>query len=888
MVSHTIKRTKHNSTIHHATKKYFKNLSHNTQSECNNKVTYYQHPQSNSYSAIFPFIVDYNEAQKKIFNDLLPESTGLTIEEWLEENHILSGKCHKEKATNSHHHHHHQPEEKCNHAIFENKSHHHHHHHHHHEGQHGHHHHHKIELFEPIKKEITYKLQSAVYELINSTTVINTFNYLFQKFATGIYVQIKNGKINSFQPFINTNFVNDWSSLINLPEKYNNLEEYFIDKQKVLGGKIKFVKNKDLWGASNCLLQTEKLTSINDSNWAEIYNMLEMTCMNHSIDDVDFFMNIKAFPVLKNNFTEPFNHIHGEDKLLTSHYYSSYHPILSTCTNDTFGDLPYPSAEDWRLITQQYFRNSCENKYMYPTCGGHENSNSNSCDKHNMDWVDKKSKAYFLGDSSGCGIDAKDNIRLKLISISEKHKDLIHADLTRFSKRDKIVTEAKPTMNFHHPDDFRFSPIGTLKGLHGQYKYLISAPSYGIDPEFPYYLSLGGLVLRVESEYKTWYDHLLKPFQHYLPIKNDLSNLLTTIKWANTHQDVCSKIAKNGYMAFKKFFNHKTVTEYMNYLLNSIAHHRLDTSSLQKKYQEYESKVKIITPLSIPPPDTNKVNFRDHKLAVVIPYLKSDNTHRSTLKDVTNRLIEEFRKYPKLKFKIIICEQSRDYRKFNRGQLINLGLLIARKHHCTHIVVNGLNIPITSEMIPYYMAFNEADKGAVNIGFNWSDHYQKKYFSSICLWNLEMLYKMGGYSNQIWGLESIDRILYHRYIKLKNNQLFIPILREKLGKYELSTWGQIIDHEYQQVKILSDWYLEQYDDLEILSKYLDEIIHTHKRKGSRCHNHDIKDDDNDNNDENNEKRYNNDLKILDKHQHQKEVEHYTFKLISNLHKNIIE
>jgi hypothetical protein len=78
------------------------------------------------------------------------------------------------------------------------------------------------------------------------------------------------------------------------------------------------------------------------------------------------------------------------DKLLTNQYYSSYHPILSTCTNDTFGDLPYPSAEDWRLITQQYFRNSCENKYLYPTCKGHDESNSDSCDKHNMDWDEKK------------------------------------------------------------------------------------------------------------------------------------------------------------------------------------------------------------------------------------------------------------------------------------------------------------------------------------------------------------------------------------------------------------------------------------------------------------------------------------------------------------------
>ena len=828
MSPHSKKRTIDKKYSQKKVKKYYKNLNFNKQDECIKKTenNIFQHPKNPNYKAVFPFIIDYNEANNTIFNNILSDDNGLTIDKWIER---FSKNKKKEQPISD-------------------------------------------DYFYKIKQEITYKLQSSVYELISSRTVTNTFNYLFQKFSTGIYVQIKNNTITHFIPFINTNYVNDWSKLINIPGE--DIKKFYENKKENLGGKINYEPNIDLWKASNCLIHTEKTYSINDSNWSEIYQMIEETCNTHKINDVDFFMNTKTFPLLRNDFREPFNYIHGDDKLLTSQYYTSYHPILSTSSNEKFGDLTYPSAEDWRIITKDYFRNNCENKYASMKCDQNkgdiefDESYSDFCESNNLEWTEKINKAYFIGDSTACGTNTDDNIKLKLVDYSRKHKDFIEAHITRLSRRDKLDLKTQE-LKYINPSQLPFDSIGIQNGKHGHYKYLLSIPGYTIDYEFPYYLSLGSLVFKIESEYSTWYDHLLKPFVHYIPIKKNLSNLVPLIKWANENQEIVYKIAKNGQIAYNKFFTRKTVINYWEYLLNSIANHRLNLFSLEEKYQKYESELKILQPTLMPPPDVNKVNFKDNKLAIIIPFIKLEQKNKTVFKEYIEELTNKLSKYPKLKYKIIVCEQFRDNRRFNKGQLINIGLLIAKSHGCTHTVISTINNKITDDIIQYYIAFSDADKGVINIAFNWNDYYQKNYLSWICLWNINMLIKIGGYSNQIWNWGCADKIVYHRYCKHYNKlnlSIKIPILHQSIEKYDSDYSEQIIDPHYQHLKILNDWYMDKYDDINVLEKYVEEIINLRKPKKE----------------EDQIEKYDEKLKILEKFKYQNNVEHYVFKLFSEL------
>jgi hypothetical protein len=135
-----------------------------------------------------------------------------------------------------------------------------------------------------------------------------------------------------------------------------------------------------------------------------------------------------------------------------------------------------------------------------------------------------------------------------------------------------------------------------------------------------------------------------------------------------------------------------------------------------------------------------------------------------------------------------------------------------------------------------------------------------------------MLIKIGGFPNQIWNWGCADKIVYHRYCKYQNNiqtlehGVKVPILKKNIEKYGLGDLGQIIDPQYQHLKILNDWYIDKYEDINVLEKYVTEIINLRKPKKE---------------DEQIEK-YDEKLRILEKFKHQNNVEHYVFKLFSEL------
>ena len=78
------------------------------------------------------------------------------------------------------------------------------------------------------------------------------------------------------------------------------------------------------------------------------------------------------------------------------------------------------------------------------------------------------------------------------------------------------------------------------------FKYIISAEGHGGWADRLYELLLYdvGLIVQ-EHPCKEWYEEMFFPWQHYIPVANDFSNLLGRIEWAEHHPHAAENMARS-------------------------------------------------------------------------------------------------------------------------------------------------------------------------------------------------------------------------------------------------------------------------------------------------------------------------------------------------------
>ena len=404
------------------------------------------------------------------------------------------------------------------------------------------------------------------YKDLEATNVLETFRYLFNKFKKGIFVKIVDNELKVFLPFSNINFVNEWSHNIKIDPKYNNLHN-FIKYTNEMENRT-FYKNSindyvNTWYGNNCLVRYEYPIKETDTNISNIKNLLEELCVNRKIPDIEFFLNRRDFPLLTKNYTEPYYHLwNNMNQELVSHKYDKYIPILSMSKTDNFADVLIPSHEDWGRVQVN------EGKY-FPKC--HINFDCN----FNNDWKSKKSIAVFRGSSTGFGVDIETNNRLKIsyLSTIEKNKEYIDAGITKWNTRPRkfINSEYLQTINVNT------LPFGLVEPLtpyeQSNYKYIIHIDGHVSAFRLSYELNMLSVVLMVESEWKIWYSHLLKPYVHYIPVKSDLSDIIDIIKWCKVNDEKCFEIAKNAQNFYSKYLQKKSIFDYFQKIFVDLKEH---------------------------------------------------------------------------------------------------------------------------------------------------------------------------------------------------------------------------------------------------------------------------------------------------------------------------
>ena len=70
-----------------------------------------------------------------------------------------------------------------------------------------------------------------------------------------------------------------------------------------------------------------------------------------------------------------------------------------------------------------------------------------------------------------------------------------------------------------------------------QYKYQITIDGTVAAYRLPYLLAGNSVVLKQDSYYYEHFYKELKPYEHYVPFKRDLSNLLEQIQWSKDNDE---------------------------------------------------------------------------------------------------------------------------------------------------------------------------------------------------------------------------------------------------------------------------------------------------------------------------------------------------------------
>lgn len=463
------------------------------------------------------------------------------------------------------------------------------------------------EQFEETRDRISLKHQSSPpldlqvlhssiwegYSGAEAEHVLSTFRYVFNKFKKGVFISIKDNKVQTFLPFSKAKFINEWSDQIKIDPRFSDLNDFFkyvssLEDRPFSENKINRITSR--WYGNNCLVRYEFPQSENDTGVHHMKSMFDELCESRHVPDVEFFVNRRDFPLLKRDGTEPYEDMwDSKTKPLLSHKYDKYIPILSSTTTSLHADIAIPTLEDWARVKFSegwYFPKTHKRDYT---------------DVFDTPWNSKKPIAVFRGASTGKGTTIETNPRLKVAYLSSLGKidqddglPFLNAGITDWNLRPrKILGET-----YLRTIEIDKIPVKLVEKMtpteQSQYKYIVHIDGHSSAFRLSLEMSMRSVILKTASEYRLWFAHLLQPYVHYIPIKDDLSDVYDKIKWCKQNDDKCQEIAKNAYRFYLEMLDKKGIFNYIQGLLydiRSVIDYEYPPNHVDARIEEYSKTI---------------------------------------------------------------------------------------------------------------------------------------------------------------------------------------------------------------------------------------------------------------------------------------------------------
>ena len=183
-------------------------------------------------------------------------------------------------------------------------------------------------------------------------------------------------------------------------------------------------------------------------------------------------------------------------------------------------------------------------------------------------WNKKINKVFWRGSSTGgwlTTVNWHENARCKISMISNQFPSLVDAKISNICQCDDEVRAILISSNL----------LGSAVSVkdHFQYKYLIDIDGNSCTYSRFFWLLLSNcLTLKQVTENIQWYYKGISPWQHYIPIKADMSDLLEKLAQVGSENDRCLAIIAQANDFAKKNLNQEMTYAYLYYVLKNYQH----------------------------------------------------------------------------------------------------------------------------------------------------------------------------------------------------------------------------------------------------------------------------------------------------------------------------
>uniref|UniRef100_A0A8C8DP95 Protein O-glucosyltransferase 1 n=1 Tax=Oryzias sinensis TaxID=183150 RepID=A0A8C8DP95_9TELE len=241
-------------------------------------------------------------------------------------------------------------------------------------------------------------------------------------------------------------------------------------------------------------------------------------------------------------------------------------PVLSFSKTAEYQDIMYPAWTFWEGGPAVW--------PIYPTGLGRWDLMRTDLKKSAAQWPWKKKepKGFFRGSRTSSERDP-------LILLSREDPELVDAEYTKNQawKSEKDTLGRPPATEIPLVD-------------HCKYKYLFNFRGVAASFRLKHLFLCGSLVFHVGEEWQEFFYPQLKPWVHYIPVKQDLSDVRGLLQFVKENDDVAQEIAERGQEFILQHLRMDDVSCYWEQLLTNFSHLLTYKPSRRKNYSQIVHK----------------------------------------------------------------------------------------------------------------------------------------------------------------------------------------------------------------------------------------------------------------------------------------------------------